>query len=87
MAQTVPVSASALPCWTSFDPPAPHGAPMYQYYLNCGSATVTVCSVYIAPNGQLFQAGGPVTVKPTYYAWWYINPTEVTGRYTTAFCT
>ncbi|MGD3110895.1 hypothetical protein [Streptomyces sp. YGL11-2] len=83
--QAMVMGAPALadhPCWTSFVPENPEGAPMDQYYKNCTSSPVTVCAKnlsdgYVAP---------PRTIGANDVAWWHWNSTTPGAHYTTIFC-
>jgi hypothetical protein len=80
-------------CWTTFRPPAPHGAPMYHYYANCLSQWVVVCPA-VDVNGvrtvyyDKYAVLGPYTgvADDTDTAVWYYAATIPNGLYTTVYC-
>lgn len=86
LVQAAPAHATP-PCWTSFNPAAPQGAPMDQTYRNCNGYQVTVMPFYQDLNGSYYifnQAcktvpdGGVVT--------WHFNSTVQNVNYGTALC-
>jgi hypothetical protein len=82
---------SSSPCYTRFDPPAPNGAAMSQFYGNCFSIGVSVTPAYWL-NGNLWffwrdcqsPGGRTSTTIPT--AFWYFPSTVPGAQYTTAYC-
>jgi hypothetical protein len=83
-----PAAAAATPpCWTTFNPPAPHGAPLEQTYRNCNAQAIWVTAGYTA-GGQvhlLDELGCwliPVGVSIT----WYWPSTVVSANYSTVNC-
>ncbi|WP_280702518.1 hypothetical protein [Kitasatospora sp. GP82] len=82
------------PCWTSFNPSSPGGAPMNHYYINCENKWVVVCPA-VTVNGALSKfTSWAVKLAPygdssTGYAWgvdWHYWSTIHNGYYTTVFC-
>ncbi|WP_076082469.1 hypothetical protein [Streptomyces sp. IMTB 2501] len=81
-----PTKAAAFsdyPCWTSFDPPNPEGAGMWQFYRNCTNRDVTVCAEdvedgYLQPDHISLEAG--------WVGKWYWERTTPGHHYTTVYC-
>jgi hypothetical protein len=80
-------------CWTSFSPGAPHGAPMTQFYANCGQNIDWVCPAVTVNGVQTVYTG--VAELPGGYdgladssdtAVWFYPATIPNGIYTTVFC-
>lgn len=82
----VQVVHPSLACNTTFVPSAPHGAPMDQYWNNCGTSTKTVCPALITSSGTTVYSAKWATVAPGYVAHWYYSSTVKTGQYTTVYC-
>ncbi|WP_031513150.1 hypothetical protein [Streptomyces sp. NRRL F-5123] len=84
------VSPAALPCWTSFNPTAPHGGALDQYFVNCNSYPVTVCPALETSSGTTVWASSAVSL--TAYgagsdtASWHYDSTVQSGQYTTVYC-
>ena len=79
--------ASMAACWTTFNPPAPNGAPMDQTYVNCNTSGIYVASGYIY-QGQV-NLGGQITcnfvpVGGSYK--WHWNFTRPGATYSTVIC-
>ncbi|MDX8029759.1 hypothetical protein SK803_06025 [Lentzea sp. BCCO 10_0856] len=53
MTVTATSSQAALPCWSSFNPSAPQGAPMTHYYRNCSGGSMLVTTGFIDASGQV----------------------------------
>ncbi|WP_157878752.1 hypothetical protein [Streptomyces sp. CT34] len=85
-APATPAKATALadhPCWTSFDPPNPDGAGMWQFYRNCTNREVTVCAQdiedgYLQPNH--------ISLPPGWVGKWHWERTTRGHHYTTIYC-
>lgn len=94
-AQAAPARPAAIyhvPCWTSFNPTNPDGAPMVQWYANCSDVGVTVCPEVIV--------NGVATVDPDYRnlgpydgladssdtGVWQWSSTDPAAVYTTVIC-
>lgn len=68
-------------CWTTFDPPAPQGAPMTQTYRNCNPHVVDVDFGFTDSSGQVYygsnRESGCRRVLPgewTVYKWTETHP-------------
>ena len=89
-----PATIYNIPCWTTFVPPSPNGAPMTQYYANCSSVAAFVCPAVIDGSGTetVFDSAA-VLVGPydgiaddSDTAIWYYGATVPGDHYTTVFC-
>ena len=78
--------ASAMPCWTSFNPPAPGGAPMTQTYLNCNPFAVSVINVSRDAGGQIFAGNNCRYVYADTFTSWNYHITNINTNYYTALC-
>ncbi|RKT09651.1 hypothetical protein BX285_6752 [Streptomyces sp. 1114.5] len=77
-----------MPCWTSFKPSNPHGAPLDQYDNNCANHGDWVCPRwYDGSGGYQDWVGASRVWAPAYYTvTWHYNSTYTYGWYTTIFC-
>ncbi|MGW6930098.1 hypothetical protein ACWGE0_08485 [Lentzea sp. NPDC054927] len=83
------ISAQAVvdpPCWTSFNPPAPQGGPMKQYYRNCNPFDVVVDTGFRTSSGQINYNDGcrPATVNN--WIFWDHQITRPGSNYQTVLC-
>ncbi|OLZ74417.1 hypothetical protein AV521_01825 [Streptomyces sp. IMTB 2501] len=72
------------PCWTSFDPVNPEGAPMDQYYRNCEKAERRVAAV---DEEDKYQHKTVFDLQPDEVAHWRWNSTTKDHHYTTVYVT
>jgi hypothetical protein len=85
IARTSDISLAA--CWTTFNPPAPNGAPLNQTYVNCNPSAIYVASGYIY-QGQV-NLGGEINCKYVPVGGtisWYWSSTQPGAQYTTVIC-
>lgn len=73
-------------CSTSFNPGAPQGAAMHQYYWNCGSSVQAVCPAHIIAGVYHIDWAGGITLAGGHWADWFWPVTEADTSYTTVFC-
>jgi hypothetical protein len=73
-------------CSTSFNPGAPQGAPMHQYYWNCGSSSESVCPAHIIQGAVHVDWWSIADLNPGQWVDWYWPATERNTSYTTVFC-
>ncbi|WP_319964768.1 hypothetical protein [Lentzea miocenica] len=81
-------AADNIPCWTSFNPPAPQGGPMIHYYKNCNTAPVTVATGFVDAAGQATFYHWTCTTVPVGATWhWaYEGSTRPGVNYQTVIC-
>lgn len=72
------------PCWTSFDPVNPEGAPMDQYYRNCEKRERRVAAKDEEGN---YQHQTTWDLQPDQVAHWHWNRTTKDHHYTTVYVT
>lgn len=75
-----------MPCWTTFDPPAPGGAPMTQTYLNCNPFAVSVINVSKTASGQIHSGTSCRYVYSDTFTSWNYHITHNDRNYYTALC-
>ncbi|MBB5076353.1 hypothetical protein [Nonomuraea endophytica] len=88
---TLPTSASAtaqsaLPCWTSFDPPSPNGGAMVHYYKNCTETRVGVCPAYTKDGKRTELRNIRKYADANGVVSWWFNWTVKGAQYTTIHC-
>lgn len=74
------------PCWTSFNPTAPGGGPMVQYYRNCNPFNVWVDTGFRTGTGQINYNDGCRPAAMNNWIFWNHHTTRPGSDYQTVLC-
>ena len=81
-----PLGPPSGSCNTSFNPSAPQGAPMHQYYWNCNASVQLLCPAHIIQGVYHIDWNADIAVDFNEWVDWYWPVTEPGTTYTTVFC-